>query len=413
MTTTQYIGARYVPLFADPLEWDNKREFEPLTIVLHNGASYTSRQYVPKGIDILNEEFWALTGNYNAQVEQYRSEVLTFDGRITTAQAAADKAQTTADNARKDVTDFEQTFNAKFPLKADDLAADSVTAEKIADGAITTAKLVAGSVTETKIADGAISTAKLALNSVTSLNIAPASVTNEKLGNDSVAEANLQDGSVTSSKFKTGAVNAAAIMDGAVTDAKLATGAITNDKLGANSVASGNIQDGAITATKISDTAINSILNGFTIRYFDSTDAKADNDGLKCPPGTAVTGSRLAGFYIVELQLLALNVCVVNSTEWAVNSSIVRLPSYVARPATSFLQLAKIGLIKYNSTNDFVAWTGLRYDKDGNLYPNSTIDASLSASIPSSMMLYLRPYSSGSEVTGNVYSAFTKQNGVI
>ena len=74
----QYIGARYVPLFADPAEWDNKRTYEPLTIVQHQGNSYTSRQYVPAGIDITDNEFWAITGNYNAQVEQYRGEVTQY-----------------------------------------------------------------------------------------------------------------------------------------------------------------------------------------------------------------------------------------------------------------------------------------------------------------------------------------------
>lgn len=68
----QYIGARYVPLIANPAEWDNTKTYEPLTIVLHEGNSYTSRQYVPTGIDITNNEYWALTGNYNAQIEQYR-----------------------------------------------------------------------------------------------------------------------------------------------------------------------------------------------------------------------------------------------------------------------------------------------------------------------------------------------------
>lgn len=94
---TQYVGARYVPLLADPAEWDSERNYEPLTIVLHDGASYTSRQFVPSGIDIENEDYWALTGNYNAQVEQYRQEVRAFDGRITAAQDAADAAQATAD----------------------------------------------------------------------------------------------------------------------------------------------------------------------------------------------------------------------------------------------------------------------------------------------------------------------------
>ena len=92
MATTQYIGARYVPLFAEPLDWSIDSVYEALTIVYYAGNSYTSRQAVPKGIDITNEKYWALTGNYNAQIEQYRQEVKAFDGRITeNAQKIADE----------------------------------------------------------------------------------------------------------------------------------------------------------------------------------------------------------------------------------------------------------------------------------------------------------------------------------
>lgn len=85
----QYIGARYVPLFADPAEWNNKHAYEPLTIVIHQGNSYTSRQYVPIGIDITNKDYWALTGNYNAQVETYRNEVAQYDARINDVKTQA------------------------------------------------------------------------------------------------------------------------------------------------------------------------------------------------------------------------------------------------------------------------------------------------------------------------------------
>ena len=83
MSVSQYIGARYVPLFADPLTWDITKTYEPLTIVYYQGNSFTSRQAVPAGIDITNSNYWALTGNYNAQIEQYRTEVQTYDNRIT------------------------------------------------------------------------------------------------------------------------------------------------------------------------------------------------------------------------------------------------------------------------------------------------------------------------------------------
>lgn len=92
MAVTQYVGARYVPLFANPLEWDKTRSYEPLTIVYHNGNSYTSRQYVPVGIEVTNTAYWALTGNYNAQIEQYRAEVQRYDAQIT-ANGTAIKAE--------------------------------------------------------------------------------------------------------------------------------------------------------------------------------------------------------------------------------------------------------------------------------------------------------------------------------
>lgn len=103
MAVTQYVGARYVPLFAEPLEWDNTKTYEPLTIVYNNGNSYTSRQSVPAGIEITNTHYWALTGNYNAQIEQYRDEVQRYDARITANDTAikAEVERATAAEATK------------------------------------------------------------------------------------------------------------------------------------------------------------------------------------------------------------------------------------------------------------------------------------------------------------------------
>ena len=67
-----YVGHRYVPKIMG--EWDQSIDYEGLSIVTHQGASYTSKKRVPVGIDILNNEFWVATGNYNAQVEYYRDE---------------------------------------------------------------------------------------------------------------------------------------------------------------------------------------------------------------------------------------------------------------------------------------------------------------------------------------------------
>ena len=82
----QYVGARYVPIFgrADEttIEWDDLAPYEPLTVVMHLGISYVSRRYVPAGIDITNTDYWVETYRFNAQVEQYRQEVLGFQDQI-------------------------------------------------------------------------------------------------------------------------------------------------------------------------------------------------------------------------------------------------------------------------------------------------------------------------------------------
>ena len=72
----QYVGARYVPKFASPVAWDSGTGYEALTIVTYNNSSYTSKVPVPAtvGNPADNPDYWALTGNYNAQVEQYRQE---------------------------------------------------------------------------------------------------------------------------------------------------------------------------------------------------------------------------------------------------------------------------------------------------------------------------------------------------
>lgn len=73
-----------MPLFADPIDWDRSKTYEPLTIVYHQGNSYTSRQSVPAGVDITDTTYWALTGNYNAQIEQYRKETASKLSTVTT-----------------------------------------------------------------------------------------------------------------------------------------------------------------------------------------------------------------------------------------------------------------------------------------------------------------------------------------
>lgn len=138
MAYREYIGSRYVPIFGrkdeESIAWDNTKPYEPLTIVLDQGNSYTSRQYVPAGIDISNQDYWALTGNYNAQIEQYRAEVQTFDERITGNSDAI------------------AAFNEELGTFEDEVRGENfVTTPQITDGAVTSAKIADKAVTPAKL----------------------------------------------------------------------------------------------------------------------------------------------------------------------------------------------------------------------------------------------------------------------
>ena len=78
----QYVGARYVPKFSDPIEWNKNNSYEALTIVTYLNSSYTSKKPVPVGIEITNTDYWVVTGNYNAQVEQYRQEAEEYKDEV-------------------------------------------------------------------------------------------------------------------------------------------------------------------------------------------------------------------------------------------------------------------------------------------------------------------------------------------
>lgn len=82
MATRQYIGARYVPKFAEPIGWVKENSYEALTVVTYLNNSYTSKKPVPANTEITNTDYWVVTGNYNAQVEQYRQETKNLENKV-------------------------------------------------------------------------------------------------------------------------------------------------------------------------------------------------------------------------------------------------------------------------------------------------------------------------------------------
>ena len=175
MTVREYIGARYVPVFADPIQWDNTLSYEPLTVVTDNGTSYVSRQSVPPGTAIDNESYWVRWADYNAQLEEYIRQVQTYSASISALNDALPIADFDANDTVKDAIDdlgallptsaFDSTntVDARFDV----IEADSwVSTNRIADSAVTSGKIADGAVTSAKIADSTIVGADIANNTI-------------------------------------------------------------------------------------------------------------------------------------------------------------------------------------------------------------------------------------------------------
>ena len=159
--TQQYIGARYVPVFAEPIEWDINKPYESLTIVTYQGNSYTSKCAVPGGTDITNTRYWAKTGDYNAQVAEYREAVGDLSTQVTgfaqdnaefrekitqydkdnaamknevaAATARVDDLASRVDSAEADIDSLQATTNQHTQKLADLEAADTHLAQSIAE----------------------------------------------------------------------------------------------------------------------------------------------------------------------------------------------------------------------------------------------------------------------------------------
>ena len=122
-----------MPIFADPIEWDNHRSYESLTIVTHDGESYTSKCNVGPGVDITNTRYWAKTGAYNAQVEQYKNEVKDLSSQVSGFASDNAEFREKIDQFTKDNAEMKNTV-AEDKARVDALAERVATAETEIDG---------------------------------------------------------------------------------------------------------------------------------------------------------------------------------------------------------------------------------------------------------------------------------------
>lgn len=177
-------------------------------------------------------------------------------------------------------------------------------------------------------------------------------------------------------------------------------------------IATANIADNAITAAKLDVSAMNAILENFDIRYFNSADTGADNDGIAVP-----TGGTLGGFYIV-----GMNILVISTLSWencpgiTANTVYFTLPAYIPKP-TSRTVINSSGILFYNGSatgSDVRTFRGMSLNANGGLSFNSTLQQSgISIFGVSSTVVYCGSFGTTYSAAGNAYTQAVNANGAL
>lgn len=140
---------------------------------------------------------------------------------------------------------------------ASNMAANSITSEKIVSAAIIADKLAANAVTAGKIAANAVNAAAIIANAVTTEKLAALAVTADKLAAKAVIAGKIAANAVTAETIAAGAIVAGKLAANSVAAGNIVAGAVTADKLAANSVNAGKIAAGAVTADKLAANSVN------------------------------------------------------------------------------------------------------------------------------------------------------------
>lgn len=174
-------------------------------------------------------------------------------------------------------------------------------------------------------------------------------------------------------------------------------------------VTTANIADAAVTAQKIDRTAANAILQGLTIRYFDSLESNADNAGMVVPDG-----AQLAGFYIPGLYILAITRCASTAGTNIGNNDAptIFLPTYVPT-VTEKVFGAGFSWIKWTDDDYFAGWSGLTLTPGNRGIAPNTSDSSQAGDMCGSVVFYLRPFATGVNVASTSYENMAAFNGMV
>jgi hypothetical protein len=259
----------------------------------------------PALLDTLSELSDALGDNENYAAAM-TATITGINNTVGTKLATADFTAHAIDTT--DVHGITNTANLVYT--ADSRLSDvrtpsdaSVTTDKIADDAVTAAKIVAGAVGTAEIADDAVTAAKIVAGAVGTTEIADLSVTSGKIATDAVGSSHIAADAVGTAEIAAAAVGTAEIADDAVTAAKIVAGAVGTTEIALLAVTEATIADLNVTTGKINDSAVTAV----KLAALAVTEGKIADDAVTTVKiaDSAITTGKIANGAIVDADVNA------------------------------------------------------------------------------------------------------------
>lgn len=231
---------------------------------------------------------------------------------------------------------------ASGAITAASIAADAITAAKIADNAIDAGAIASDAITAAKIADGAIDAATFAAGAINAAAIAADAITAAKIADgaidagalaaDAITAAKIATGAITAAKFAADAITSTVVADNTITAAKIATDAITAGKIAADAIGASELAADAVTeiqsglATAASIAALNNLSSAQAqtaaaaalTAYDPPTEAEMNARTLAAASyATAANQATIAGYIDTEVAAIIASIAALNNISTA------------------------------------------------------------------------------------------------
>ncbi|MBN1656954.1 MAG: hypothetical protein JXA93_01060 [Anaerolineae bacterium] len=200
-----------------------------------------------------------------------------------------------------------QLGSVPFSMQALTVPDGSITTAKLANDAVTSAKIPTGAVGSDEVADNSLTAADLAADSVGSSEVAAGAVGSSEVADNSLTATDLAAGSVGSSEVSDNSLTASDLAAGSVGSSEVSDNSLTNSDLGEGSVRSSEVYNNSLTAD---DLAANSVTGSelasgaVTHTHAPSLIRSVNGDSREIQYGTGCIGTTLSGgFYYADITL--------------------------------------------------------------------------------------------------------------